>query len=111
MENIDGDLIRILVGQLCRRSTLHEFGMSPSAVFDWGAAPGYEEQREAVRAHNQLLLDKGIAEIGRIKSKNRSDFAVLEPTETGMAWCRYAHDDQQWEQHVDDLRRLLAPDR
>jgi hypothetical protein len=109
--DVDWDLIRILVRQRCRRSTLFEGEMSGHAVFDRGAAPGYQEQREVVKAHNQLLLDRGIAEVGRIESRNHPDFAVLEPTESGMHWCRCAHDDDLWEQHVDDLRQLLTADR
>ena len=104
---MDITLIRILLKQLCKEPLSGEVGMSANAVFDWGAALGYDEQRESVRTHHELLVSKGIAKVGRINMKHHDDFAVLEPTEQGRIWCRYAYDDQQWEQHREELRLLL----
>lgn len=109
MENLDFALVRILVKQLCRPSTYGDAGeLSPNAVFDWEEAPGYEEQRETVRTHNELLVRKRIARIERIQMNPRPDFAVLKPTDEGKIWCRYARDDEQWERHGERLRALLT---
>jgi hypothetical protein len=106
MEQLDLTLIRILLKQLCKEPT-DEGSISANALFDFGVAPGYGEQRDAVRAHHELLIDKGIAQVGRIHMKDRRDIAILEPTEHGKIWCRYAYDDQQWEQHMEELRSIL----
>ena len=105
---MDITLVRILLKQLCKQPTGDENGMSANAVFDWGFAPGYDEQRESVRTHNELLVSKGIAQVERLRMKHHDDYAVLTPTEDGRIWCRYAYDDQQWEQHSDELRLLLT---
>lgn len=107
MEQLDLTLIRILLKQLCKELTGNEAGVSANAVFDFGAAPGYGEQRDTVRAHHELLINKGLVQVGRIHMKHHPDFAVLEPTEHGRAWCQYAYDDQQWEQRMEELRSLL----
>jgi hypothetical protein len=107
MENLDLELLRILLKQLCKEPAGDEKGMSANAVFDFGAAPGYDKQRDVVRTHYELLVDKGFAQVGRIHMKHHPDFAVLEPTEHGRIWCRYAYDDREWEQHVEEFRSIL----
>lgn len=105
---MDIPLVRILLKQLCTRPAGDDEEFSSKAVFDWEAAPGYEDQRESVRTHYELQISKGIAEVGRIHMKHHPDFAVVELTERGRTWCRYAHDDEQWEQHTEELRSLLS---
>lgn len=107
MEQLDLTLIRILLEQLCKEPTTDEGSISAPGLFDFGAAPGYGGQRDAVKAHHELLIDKGIAEVVPINMEPRRDLAILVPTEHGRIWCRYAYDDQQWEQHIEELRSIL----
>lgn len=127
MELLDLTLIRLLLKQLCNDST-DEGSISGNGLYDaakagremaekqkslrssleratLGVAPGSRE--DAVEAHRKLLVDKRIAEIVSIDMKPRRDVPTLVPTDHGRKWCRYAHDDQQWEQHVDELRSIL----
>lgn len=129
MEQLDLTLIRILLKQLCKEPTDEE-SISGNGLYDAakagremaekqkslrssleraisGVAPGSREQRDVVRAHHQLLVDKGLAEIVVINMQPRRDVPVLVPTDHGTIWCRYAYDDQQWEQHIEELRSIL----
>jgi|SRR5215213_441258 len=108
-EPMDITLLRILLKQLCKQSIGDAAGISAKAVFDWGSAPGYDEQRDTVRAYHELLVSKELATVERIRSTypHHADFAVLMPTQLGRIWCRYAYDDQEWERHAEELRSLL----
>lgn len=128
MEQLDVTLIRILLEQLCKEPT-DEGSISGNGLYDaakagremaetqkslrssleraiLGVAP--ESRGDAVEAHRKLLVDKRIAEIVPIDMKPRRDVPTLVPTGHGRKWCRYAYDDQQWEQHMEELRLLLT---
>lgn len=130
MEQLNLTLIRVLLKQLCNEPT-DEGSISGNGLYDAakagremaekqkslrssleraisGGVPGSREQQDAVRAHHQLLVDKGIAEIVAIDMKPRRDVPTLVPTEHGRMWCRYAYEDEQWEQHIEELRLLLT---
>lgn len=107
MQRIDLDLVRILIRQLCKLPTEEGGPMHPYGVSDFGAAQGYAEARESVRAHNGLLVEKGIARVERIQMTYHPGSAVLMPTEKGTLWCRRAHDDDRWEASREELESLL----